>query len=60
VLDAFGALLPRGEYLPLLLDLSPRLLNPGDDAAKTLVTLGLTYDEAKRKLTEAFEKHRAA
>jgi hypothetical protein len=30
VLGAFGALLPRGEYLPMLLELQPRLVYPGD------------------------------
>lgn len=30
VLDAFGVLLPRGEYVPLLLRLEPRLVCPGD------------------------------
>lgn len=30
VLRAFGALLPRGEYLPLLLEVRPRLVTPGD------------------------------
>ncbi|MFE4262739.1 hypothetical protein [Streptomyces sp. NPDC056883] len=29
VIDAFGALLPEGEYLPLLLSLEPRLVIPG-------------------------------
>ncbi|MFI8823963.1 hypothetical protein [Streptomyces sp. NPDC053431] len=29
VIDAFGALLPQGEYLPLLLDVEPRLIVPG-------------------------------
>ncbi|MET8038375.1 hypothetical protein [Streptomyces sp. NPDC005345] len=31
VIDAFGTLLPRGEYLPLLLDVKPRLVVPGKD-----------------------------
>ncbi|MFE1949257.1 hypothetical protein ACFW9D_02175 [Streptomyces sp. NPDC059524] len=31
VLDAFGALLPEGEYLPLLLSVEPRLVVPGKD-----------------------------
>ncbi len=30
VLEAFGELLPRGEYLPLLLELQPRLTYPSD------------------------------
>ena len=34
--------------------------DPGDDAAKTLIALGLTYDEAKRRLIEQLEKHRSA
>ncbi|WP_331721127.1 hypothetical protein [Streptomyces sp. NBC_00454] len=29
VIDAFGALLPEGEYLPLLLDVEPQLIIPG-------------------------------
>ncbi|MER6445333.1 hypothetical protein [Streptomyces venezuelae] len=29
VIDAFGALLPEGEYLPLLLSVEPRLIVPG-------------------------------
>jgi hypothetical protein len=29
VIDAFGALLPRGDYLPMLLRLEPRLVVPG-------------------------------
>ncbi|MFB7084883.1 hypothetical protein [Streptomyces sp. NPDC056296] len=29
VIDAFGALLPEGEYLPLLLRVEPRLVVPG-------------------------------
>ncbi|MFD3781187.1 hypothetical protein [Streptomyces sp. NPDC058612] len=29
VIDAFGALLPEGEYLPLLLSVEPRLVVPG-------------------------------
>ncbi|MGW0656264.1 hypothetical protein ACWD4T_47330, partial [Streptomyces umbrinus] len=29
VIEAFGALLPEGEYLPLLLDVEPRLVVPG-------------------------------
>ncbi|MFD7629760.1 hypothetical protein ACFV7Q_27675 [Streptomyces sp. NPDC059851] len=29
VIDAFGALLPEGEYLPLLLRVEPRLITPG-------------------------------
>ncbi|MFG2621331.1 hypothetical protein ACGFXC_27320 [Streptomyces sp. NPDC048507] len=29
VIDAFGALLPEGEYRPLLLDVEPRLIIPG-------------------------------
>ncbi|WP_168714766.1 hypothetical protein [Streptomyces sp. A0592] len=31
VVDAFGALLPEGEYLPLLLSVEPRLVVPGRD-----------------------------
>ncbi|MFE2853909.1 hypothetical protein ACFXJO_22620 [Streptomyces lavendulae] len=31
VIDAFGALLPKGEYLPLLLDVEPRLVIPGKE-----------------------------
>ncbi|MGW2836885.1 hypothetical protein ACWCWD_03685 [Streptomyces sp. NPDC001493] len=31
VIDAFGALLPEGEYLPLLLDVEPTLVIPGGD-----------------------------
>ncbi|MFJ6700021.1 hypothetical protein ACIQM4_28775 [Streptomyces sp. NPDC091272] len=31
VIDAFGALLPEGEYLPLLLDVEPRLVIPGKE-----------------------------
>jgi hypothetical protein len=30
VLDAFGALLPRAEYQPMLFDIQPRLIRPGD------------------------------
>jgi hypothetical protein len=29
VIDAFGALLPQGEYLPLLLEMEPHLVIPG-------------------------------
>ncbi|WP_284581774.1 hypothetical protein [Streptomyces sp. 2P-4] len=29
VIDAFGALLPEGEYLPLLLSVEPKLITPG-------------------------------
>ncbi|MFD3415571.1 hypothetical protein ACH4N4_22920 [Streptomyces microflavus] len=32
VIDAFGALLPEGEYLPLLLSVEPRLIIPGKRA----------------------------
>jgi hypothetical protein len=31
VIDAFGALLPEGEYLPLLLSVEPRLIIPGKE-----------------------------
>lgn len=31
VIDAFGALLPQGEYLPLLLSVEPRLIVPGKE-----------------------------
>ncbi|MFD8668954.1 hypothetical protein ACFV1U_26580 [Streptomyces microflavus] len=31
VIEAFGALLPQGEYLPLLLDVKPRLVIPGQE-----------------------------
>ncbi|MYV73376.1 hypothetical protein GT352_05390 [Streptomyces sp. SID1046] len=31
VIDAFGAVLPEGEYLPLLLDVEPRLVVPGKE-----------------------------
>ncbi|MBP2348146.1 hypothetical protein JOF58_007006 [Streptomyces cinnamonensis] len=31
VIDAFGALLPEGEYLPLLLTVEPRLVIPGKE-----------------------------
>lgn len=31
VIEAFGALLPEGEYLPLLLDVEPRLVVPGKE-----------------------------
>ena len=31
VIDAFGALLPEGEYLPLLLGVEPRLVVPGQE-----------------------------
>ncbi|MFF9773957.1 hypothetical protein ACF1HJ_09830 [Streptomyces sp. NPDC013978] len=31
VIDAFGALLPEGEYLPLLLSVEPQLVIPGKD-----------------------------
>ncbi|MET7674254.1 hypothetical protein [Streptomyces seoulensis] len=31
VIDAFGALLPEGEYLPLLLSVEPRLVIPGQE-----------------------------
>ncbi|QEU90865.1 hypothetical protein [Streptomyces kanamyceticus] len=31
VIDAFGTLLPQGEYLPLLLDVEPRLVVPGKE-----------------------------
>ncbi|MFI9747787.1 hypothetical protein [Streptomyces sp. NPDC052494] len=31
VIDAFGALLPEGEYLPLLLDVEPQLVIPGKE-----------------------------
>ncbi|MEU6673888.1 hypothetical protein [Streptomyces sp. NPDC046925] len=31
VIDAFGALLPEGEYLPLLLSVEPRLVVPGQE-----------------------------
>ncbi|GGT17434.1 hypothetical protein [Streptomyces sp. KD18] len=31
VIDAFGALLPKDEYLPLLLSVQPRLVIPGKD-----------------------------
>lgn len=31
VIGAFGALLPEGEYLPLLLDVAPRLVIPGNE-----------------------------
>ncbi|MFJ9945236.1 hypothetical protein [Streptomyces erythrochromogenes] len=31
VIEAFGALLPEGEYLPLLLSVEPRLVVPGRD-----------------------------
>ncbi|MEU3838776.1 hypothetical protein AB0E88_01860 [Streptomyces sp. NPDC028635] len=31
VIEAFGALLPEGEYLPLLLDVEPTLVIPGKD-----------------------------
>lgn len=31
VVDAFGALLPEGEYLPLLLRVEPRLVIPGNE-----------------------------
>ncbi|WP_254875639.1 hypothetical protein [Streptomyces sp. CAI 127] len=31
VIDAFGALLPEGEYLPLLLSVEPRLAIPGQE-----------------------------
>lgn len=31
VLDAFGSLLPEGDYLPLLLRVEPRLIMPGKD-----------------------------
>lgn len=31
VIEAFGALLPEGEYLPLLLDVEPRLVIPGQE-----------------------------
>ncbi|MFI6874874.1 hypothetical protein ACIBL6_15670 [Streptomyces sp. NPDC050400] len=31
VIEAFGALLPEGEYLPLLLDVEPRLIIPGKE-----------------------------
>ncbi|MFC6986856.1 hypothetical protein [Streptomyces cirratus] len=31
VIDAFGALLPQGEYLPLLLSVEPRLIIPGKE-----------------------------
>jgi ATP-dependent Clp protease ATP-binding subunit ClpA len=34
--------------------------DPDDDAAKTLATLGLTYDDAQHLLVEALDKHRAA
>ncbi|MFJ2598949.1 hypothetical protein [Streptomyces erythrochromogenes] len=31
VIDAFGTLLPKGEYLPLLLEVEPRLVIPGKE-----------------------------
>ncbi|MFD8141775.1 hypothetical protein [Streptomyces sp. NPDC059708] len=31
VIEAFGALLPEGQYLPLLLDVEPRLVIPGKE-----------------------------
>lgn len=31
VIEAFGTLLPEGEYLPLLLDVEPRLIIPGKE-----------------------------
>lgn len=31
VIDAFGTLLPRGEYVPLLLSVEPRLVVPGEE-----------------------------
>ncbi|WP_272262972.1 hypothetical protein [Streptomyces xanthophaeus] len=31
VIEAFGAMLPEGEYLPLLLDVEPRLVIPGKE-----------------------------
>ncbi|MFE3555061.1 hypothetical protein ACFXKW_09370 [Streptomyces sp. NPDC059193] len=31
VIDAFGALLPEGDYLPMLLDVEPRLIVPGKE-----------------------------
>ncbi|MFD8892697.1 hypothetical protein [Streptomyces sp. NPDC059566] len=30
-IDAFGALLPEGEYLPMLLDVAPQLVIPGKE-----------------------------
>jgi hypothetical protein len=34
--------------------------DPEDDAAKALVALGLSYDDAKHRLVEALDNHRAA
>jgi ATP-dependent Clp protease ATP-binding subunit ClpA len=34
--------------------------DPEDDAAQTLITLGLSYEDAKRGLDKVFENYRAA
>ncbi|MER5202536.1 hypothetical protein [Streptomyces sp. NPDC002825] len=45
VIDAFGALLPSGEYLPMLLRVEPRLVVPGQEgdyfSGEQLATWGL-------------------
>ncbi|MFI7388125.1 hypothetical protein [Streptomyces sp. NPDC049813] len=45
VIDAFGRLLPQGEYLPLLLEVRPRLVAPGKEgdyfSGEQVVTWGM-------------------